>query len=246
MTTYTGVADANGDFVIPFSTNYTGGQKVTVTAEKDSAMKTIELFAPSDVTGGGAIQFSGNLNNFPAAIGTITLAGLTGAVQNNAFRSTRAYGTDDDMFSMATGLIIDEGITSIGSLGFAYWSRAKTLQLPTSLRSIGARAFDSWIELLIMDVPEGVTSIGDSAFRLQSKCTKLILPSTLLSIGGMAIYSSAQLSLIVCNATTPPTLGDNNFLGINASYIIKVPAASVDAYKAAPKWSAHAAKIQAI
>ena len=39
-----GVADLNGDFTVPFSSNYTSGQKITVTAEKDSATKTIELF----------------------------------------------------------------------------------------------------------------------------------------------------------------------------------------------------------
>mgnify|MGYP001618506052 FL=1 len=42
MPTVTGTADANGDFNIALGANYTSGEKITVTAEKDSAEKTIE------------------------------------------------------------------------------------------------------------------------------------------------------------------------------------------------------------
>ncbi|WP_313042810.1 leucine-rich repeat protein [Acinetobacter sp.] len=138
MATYTGVADANGDFIVPFLASYTSGQKVTVTAEKEGATKTIELFAPSDVLGGGAIQFSGNMGNFPNNIGVITLTDqIAGIVQANAMR---ASVNDFNMFYRATGLIIEGAVTEFGDYAFADWRYASSLILPSTLTKIGQYA----------------------------------------------------------------------------------------------------------
>jgi hypothetical protein len=48
-------------------------------------------------------------------------------------------------------------------------------------------------------------------------------------------------------AATPPSLANTSaFSGINMICKIKVPAASVDAYKAATNWATYAAYIEAI
>lgn len=219
MPTYTGVADANGDFTVPFSSNYTSGQKITVTAEKDSATKTIELFAPSDILGGGAIQFSGSLANFPQNIGGVILTGLSGAIGNTAFFSTFS----GEWCAKATSLEIKVGVTSIGSSAFTGWALSKSLILPEGLLTISQQAFQAWGLAKNMTLPSTITSLSSETFGGWSSCDE-----------------------VVCKAINPPAITSTTFLGIKSSCIFKVPAGSVDSYKAAANWSAFAARIQAI
>lgn len=242
MTIYTGVADANGDFTIPFSTNYTGGQKVTVTAEKDDATKTIELFAPSDAVGGGNIIFSGTLNNFPVSIGGVKLKGFTGAIGNKAFDASVAgvFG------GFATSLEIDEGVTSLGTGAFLSWAACTTLKLPGTLNSIGESAFQFWSALRAINLPEGIATIARSAFLNASAVKSIDLPTTITSIGDFAFTNLTGCDVVVCRKLSPPTLSSSAFNGLKSTCVFRVPAASVAAYQAAANWSAFASRIQAI
>jgi len=194
MATYTGVANANGDFVVPFSSNYTGGQKITVTAEKDGATKSIEIHAPSDVIGGSFIWFTGSLVNFPNNIGGVIVDGMTAIGNSALMASAGSFGTK------ATSLTIGDSVTSIGQNGFYNWS-----------------------SVLFVSIGSGVTSLGASSFSNLSSC-----------------------DVFTCHAVVPPTFGSSALGALKSTCIIKVPADSVAAYKAAAGWSAFASKIQAI
>ncbi|MBQ0070080.1 MAG: leucine-rich repeat protein, partial [Bacteroidales bacterium] len=76
--------------------------------------------------------------------------------------------------------------------------------------------------------------IGDYAFY-QSGINALDLPASVKTIGNYAFNSCKNLYQITCRATTPPTIQATT---INTSYdkTLKVPDASVDAYKAANYW----------
>lgn len=220
MAVYTGVADANGDFNIPFSTNYTGGQKVTVTAEKDSATKSIELYAPSEPSGGGVIQFSGTLEQFPSNIGVITFSGFEGVIQPYAFA---ANSNDFNMFKVATGLVLPMGITEIADAAFFNWQNCESVSIPSSVQKFGALGFYQNRKLTRFECGDEVLSIGEGCWM-----------------------DCLLLQEFVIHATTPPTAGNNMFVGTHSSLVIKVPAAAVAAYQAAPRWSAYASRIQAI
>ena len=58
--------------------------------------------------------------------------------------------------------------------------------------------------------------------------------------------SNTSCASLTIHADTPPTIGSSTITGLKADCIIYVPAASVDAYKAAQYWSARSAYIQAI
>lgn len=162
MATYTAVADINGDFNIPFGTTYTGGQKVTVTADKDGASKTIEIFAPSSVIGGGVIQFSGNMADFPRNIGRMILSSdISGAINTYAMHS----GNNASMYAYAAGLEILGAVTSIGNFSFYAWTRSTSLSLPPTLKTIGLSAFYNWTSLSSLNLPDSVESIGSNAFE---------------------------------------------------------------------------------
>ncbi|MFH7804024.1 leucine-rich repeat protein [Acinetobacter sp. BSP-53] len=217
MTIYTGVADQNGDFIVPFSSSYTGGEKITVAAEKEGALKTIELFAPSEVIGGGVIQFGGTLNDFPKNIGVITLTGLAGPINNYAFAGN---SNDSNIFKMATGLNIEFGVDSINEGAFINWRNSQYLSLPSSLISIGVLAFMSWVKIQSVEIPSSVAEIKGSAF---SDCS--------------------MLQEVIMMSLEPPAIGANVFEATHPNLIIKVPASSLSAYQTANQWSAYASRM---
>lgn len=72
------------------------------------------------------------------------------------------------------------------------------------------------------------------------------IPSTVTSIGAYALRDCASLETVICDATTPPSLGSNAFSGskiASGEGVIYVPDASVDAYKSATNWSQYSDRI---
>ena len=134
--------------------------------------------------------------------------------------------------SSLESVTIPEGVMTIGDGAF-YACSINALTLPESLIEIGNEAF-SGCGLTDLVVPEGVQTIGSHAFYRNS-LKNLTLPSTVTSIGGSAFGNNNNLQSIICNAVTPPTLDGNAFSsGITPS--IKVPMASIAAYRKASGW----------
>ena len=117
-----------------------------------------------------------------------------------------------------------DNITEIGYQGFAY-------------------SFQNMTENLVL--PASLTSIGDRAF-MQIGAPSITIPAKVTSIGEYFISNTPNLTTIYCLATTPPVIKEKTFRQANQLTTIAVPAASVDAYKAAEWWSALADKIIAI
>jgi len=244
MTTYTTVADSNGDFIVPFSTEYSSGEKITVTAEKDSATKSIEIYAPSKVIGSGTIQFTGSLNDFPGNIGGVIISGISGIIGDYAFQPEN---TQQGGFQRkATSLQIFDGVTKIGASAFKGWSAVKALSLPSTLLFIGSSAFSGLSALTSLIIPNSVDTIDSFAFEYCTSLTTLTLGSGVRWVGGLIISNSTNLRNIYSLATVPPNIISSTFGGLHSSATIYVPADSVAAYRSAPNWSTFASRIQAI
>ena len=89
-----------------------------------------------------------------------------------------------------------------------------------------------------------VTSIGSYAFYSGSALTSVTIPNSVTSIGEKAFYNCSKLKEVYCKPTTPPTGGSYMFDSNASGRRIYVPAASVDAYKAASYWSDYASDIE--
>ena len=116
-------------------------------------------------------------------------------------------------------------------------------------------------------ISEGITAIPPMSFYMEVGIQTVTLPSTLTAIGMNAFGECFNIETITCNTTTPPTLAAevdptwgledpetyvffgtlNDETGapnpIETLTAINVPAASVEAYKAAAGWSLYADKI---
>ena len=132
-------------------------------------------------------------------------------------------------------LTLPESLEAIGSGAFNNNPSLKSVNIPAKVKTIKSQAFYECCGLTDLVIPEGVQTIGDYAFYNNS-LKNLTLPSTITSIGNYTFCShSGSLQSIVCNAVTPPTLGDDVF-NIEITSSIKVPLASIAAYRKAYGW----------
>ena len=94
-------------------------------------------------------------------------------------------------------------------------------------------------------LPQNLTEIGFACFQ-GALIKQIIIPDTVIKIGELAFSYCDQLASITCLAATPPALGSDAFSSDTAGFTIKVPAASVAAYKAADGWKDYASYIVAM
>ena len=148
----------------------------------------------------------------------------------------------------ATNITADmlKGVTSIRDYAFYHCSSLTSIEIPNSVTSIGDSAFYICTSLTSIKIPNSVTSIMGYTFYGCTSLTSVTIPNSVTSIFQSAFASSNNLTSVTVQATTPPTLYNNVFVGTSSNLVIYVPAESVDAYKVAGKWSDYASKIQAI
>lgn len=149
--------------------------------------------------------------------------------------------------SLSGTVDIPSNITTIEYQAFA-GCNASAYTLHEGLVTIGVGAF-SYNDITSINIPNSVTDIGHSAFSYCPALTGVTIGSGVTHIGHGAFQTTTtediRITSMVINATTPPSLDSggaaNTFPG---TYAIRVPAASVNAYKSA--WSQYASRIQAI
>lgn len=262
MTTYTGVADENGDFTIPFSSSYASGEKITVTAEKDASTKSIELFAPSEF--GAIMHFSGSLVDFPKDVGDVTI-NMSGKLQEYAFSCVSPSTIYNKMLARSATSISLPGCTELGENAFEFSNVLiqKILSSP-SLVVIGDYAFKGVLRSQHVNIPSGktwgyyvfsgarissatfesgFTDIPAGIFYQCSLLTSVIIPASVANIRTLAFRNCGELNEITVFATTPPAIVADALQGIKSTCIIKVPSTSLAAYQAATNWSAHASRM---
>ena len=255
----------SGSISVP-ETVTSNGTEYSVTTIGESAFKgsaVTSVYMPESITSIGTSAFSGceNLESvtLPESLTTFGSHAFSSCKSLKAIKIPSVVTTiPDRCFSGCSSLesvTIPEGVTDIGGAAFS-GCNLKALTLPESLEKIGSSAFCSNSSLKSVNIPakvktietqafygcgltdlvipEGVQTIGGIAFY-ENPLQKLTLPSTVTSIGGNAFRYNNNLQLIICNAVTPPTLGENAF-NIEITPSIKVPLASIAAYKQANGW----------
>lgn len=114
--------------------------------------------------------------------------------------------------------------------------------IPDNVTEIGSEAFGECSSLTSITIPNSVTQIGSYAFCDCSNLASITIPESVTEIGEWAFEACYNIASVYCKPTTPPTVG-KAFGDISDSAKIFVPAASVDAYKAAEGWKDYAGMI---
>lgn len=100
-------------------------------------------------------------------------------------------------------------IEEIGNQTFKFCS-ISTIQIPDSVTSIGASAFQNCSRLTSVEFSEGLESIGESAFANCSRLTSIKMPNSLRTIGASAFSACYDLKSVVLNEGLKE-IGDNAF-----------------------------------
>ena len=144
--------------------------------------------------------------------------------------------------SMCENVIIPETVTLIGNSAFSS-ANIGTMILPGSVTRVSGMAFSNVRGVNgvapVIKLNEGLAVIESYAFNSAGIAGEIEIPSTVTEIGAYC-FAYTGITTVICKPTTPPALGSGAFTSDTAGFTIKVPVASVAAYKAATNWSSYA------
>ena len=156
--------------------------------------------------------------------------------------------------ALVDGLVLPNTISILGPACFAV-AYITTLTIPPLVTVLPDEAFtyiqpvyntETGEELPInIILPQNLTKIGERCFE-RASIKQITIPDTVTEIGNRAFLACMQLESITCLSATPPALGTDALYTDTAGFTIKVPAASVAAYKAADGWKDYANYIVAM
>ena len=232
---------------VPDEVTY-NGMTYTVTAVGQKAFYSCpsltRVILPSTVTVIGDNAFARNTNlllvNIPDAVVKIGESAFTGdsrlmsvalgpnvtSIGNNAFNGCSklevmtvdplnpVYDSRDNCNAIiekttntllfgCKNTVIPSTVTSVGSRAFALGAAPASLDIPASVTSIGESAFFYCSGLTELTLNEGLRDIDDKAFSSCHSLTSLVLPSTLTAIGSEAFAGCWNLTSIAVDELNP-------------------------------------------
>ena len=159
-----------------------------------------------------------------------------------------------------TDLVIPNTVTKINNYAFS-GAPFRSIEIPSSVKSIGNNAFDQCDSLIYISIPEGTVSIGNVAFDRCTNLSSVFISNTVKTIGLWAfsrcdklktitIGSSVtkietgafkdcnQLENVYCYAREVPKTSSDIFENSLIEYsTLHVRESSIDAYKEVSPWN---------
>ena len=104
--------------------------------------------------------------------------------------------------------------------------------------TLGRGAFYGCEKLRSINLSENIGFIADSVFYNCNELTTITIPRNVQKIEDNCFAGCNNINSIICNASTPPTIQENTFTSrCYETAILKVPANSINNYKAAIGWA---------
>ncbi len=156
--------------------------------------------------------------------GTLTVSG-TGEMTNYSSRFDTPWARNETI----TAIVVEDGVTSIGSSAFCMIYTAKSISIPEGITKIGFDAFADCSGVKELVLPSTLTEIGEQAFRDCSGLESLTIPEKVKTIGSYAFSGCTKLkSVTVPESVTK--LGAGAFDGCDAleSAVLNCPISSIE------------------
>lgn len=128
--------------------------------------------------------------------GTLTISG-TGSMTNYNYSAAAPW---EQKKSAVKNLVIESGVTSVGSYALSGCDNLLTVMLPEGLKTIGNYAFSACSGLKTIQIPDTVTTIGDYAFQGCSALTAAVIPDSVTSLGMGAFSFNSNLRNVTLSA----------------------------------------------
>ena len=155
---------------------------------------------------------------------TLTVSG-TGEMTNYSSQFDTPWARNETI----TAIVVEDGVTSIGSNAFCSVYTAKSISIPEGITKIGSYAFCGCSGVKELVLPSTLTEIGEQAFRGCSGLESLTIPEKVKTIGSHAFSGCTKLkSVTVPESVTK--LGDGAFEGCDAleSAVLNCPVSSIE------------------
>ena len=124
-----------------------------------------------------------------------------------------------DFSSQINRVVIESGVTTVGSDAFSNCDNLTAAELPGTLTAIGDYAF-AWGGIAEITIPDGVVTIGAGAFQ-ETKLVDVVIPDSVTTIGESAFrYCEEMETLHLGSGLT--TVGDYAFDRCEAAVTLSV------------------------
>ena len=175
--------------------------------------------------------------------GCVSINSMDVAEGNETFESRGSNAIIESRTNMlrygCKNTIIPSSVTAIDEEAF-FECQMTSIQIPSSVKTIGGSAFNSCRKLTEITLPEGVETVEHNAFSNCESLTMIEFPNTLKTFGYGMLEGSNHLMNIVSNIESPTELRDNVFGSNDIIYsqaTLWVPRGKVNTYKALEGWN---------
>ena len=192
--------------------------------ERDSRYQTTAFYQEypmAEVPYGVEAQASGTLTNtmswYLEKNGTLT---ITGSGKMPDFRNISAPWYP--YINSIKTIIIEEGITTIGSYAFTRCKLATSASLPSTLLEIHTYGFDNCRSLKTITLPYGLVRIDTNAFSECVALTRVELPDTVTTVGSSVFSTCYNLKYVKLSAGMK-SIPDSMFFNMDSLTTVIIP-----------------------
>lgn len=165
----------------------------------DNPITGIYFLNPNDNGNPTKAKISGWVNPNGGFPSIFTLGNVKLFIKQVEFLNCNFVTIANDMFSGCSSLTtinLPSSLTSIGQSAFNGCSSLTTVNLPSDVESIGAQAFANCSSLTDIKLPDSVKSIDRGAFSNCSSLKTVNLPSGIVSIGEQTFFNCRLLTTV--------------------------------------------------
>lgn len=152
--------------------------------------------------------------------GNLTISG-NGAIADNYSKFGKLY---------IRNVIIESGVTTIGSWAFARCDDLESIEIPDTVTNIGDSAFSGCSSLKAVSLPAGVTNIGTAAFFNCKSLESIVIPDGITSIAELTFCGCKNLTNVSIKKSVT-YVGKKAFDGCTRLALVDYESTEQDWYK---------------